>query len=121
MKPSRMADLSCVATYVGIALALVFHFLSAGLSPASAQTATPASSLYCQPGDSLIGGFCVHNIGKVPTPDKCPPGFGPVSAGSLAGCGGASSAFFSAQNFSNILRTTSQETNDLIFERLRER
>ena len=117
----RPIGFSGVAPY-GFGAALVIA-TAAGLMPGTttpAQAQSP-SSLYCAPGLTLVNGFCVRNLGRVPDPRECPPGFGPVSFGGLAGCGGASSAAFASQSFTNIVRTVSQEETDLILNRLRER
>jgi outer membrane autotransporter protein len=117
----RTIALRSLGAGAALGLAVVLNFTPGTATPAKAQPAPSTSGLYCAPGLVYVGGFCVRDLGFVPTPDLCPPGFGPVSFGRLAGCGGASSAAFASQALSGIVRTTSQEATDLVLDRLRER
>src|SRR5688572_17756483 len=105
----RTIALRSLGAGAALGLAVVLNFTPGTATPAKAQPAPSTSGLYCAPGLVYVGGFCVRDLGFVPTPDLCPPGFGPVSFGRLAGCGGASSAAFASQALSGIVRTTSQE------------
>jgi outer membrane autotransporter protein len=96
-------------------------FLVGGAGSARAQSSQGPASLYCQPGLFFIGGFCVKDVGFVPQPEECPHGFGPVSFGPAAGCGGASSAAFSALRVSSLTREMSSEGTDMVNDRLRRR
>jgi hypothetical protein len=121
MTTSATQRLRAAAIFVALAVAVMLGSLAGGASPARAQSDQSLASRYCQPGFVFIGGFCVNPLGFVPTPDQCPPGFGPVSFGNVAGCGGASSAAFSALRMTSISRDMSFEGTEMINERIRRR
>jgi outer membrane autotransporter protein len=121
MTTSATQRLQTAATFVALAFAVVLGSMAGGASPARAQADQSLASRYCQPGFVFIGGFCVNPLGFTPTPDQCPPGFGPVSFGNVAGCGGASSAAFSALRMSSISRDMSLEGTEMVNDRMRRR
>ena len=112
--------LRAAAIFAALAVALSIASLAGGASPARAQSDELASR-FCPAGQVFVNGFCVRNLGFVPTPDQCPSGFGPVSFGGIAGCGGASSAAFSALRMSSISRDMSFQGNEAIQDRIRRR
>src|SRR5215212_6191833 len=118
MRPTGFSGVAPYGFGAALVIATAAGLMPGTTTPAQAQS---ASSLYCAPGLVLVNGFCVRNLERVPDPRECPPGFGPVSFGGLAGCAGASSAAFATQALTNTVRTASQEETDLIFNRLRER
>jgi outer membrane autotransporter protein len=117
MTTSATQRLQAAAIFVALAVAVVLGLTS----PARAQTDQSLASRYCQPGFVFIGGFCVNPLGFTPTPDQCPEGFGPVSFGNVAGCGGASSGAFSALRVSSISRDLALEGLDMVNDRMRRR
>lgn len=108
---------------LAIAVAAVGMFTDVVSRKQEARAQSAQAALYCAAGFGLqyINGFCVKDLGFLPTQAQCPEAFGPVSFGGIAGCGGASAAAFASARYSSLIQDISQNEDEAVYKRARRR